>query len=122
MHIASLGNLNFSKFPSWQQHCTHSLSDTEKLMAEALSEIPSEDELEVNSTNSNNNPWSLRLALLPTKHFYLRKQSLSKLEIAICSSPFILSPTAGVNKSVSQSVRKAVRGISNKLFISRLVW
>ena len=46
------------------------------------------------------------------QHFYLRKQSLSKLEIAICR-PFMLSPTAGV----SQSVRKTVCSISNKIII-----
>ena len=41
------------------------------------------------------------------QHFYLRKQSLNKLEIAICS-PFILSPTAGDSQSESQSVRKVI--------------
>ena len=37
------------------------------------------------------------------QHFYLRKQSLNKLEIAICR-PFISSPIAGVSQSVSQSI------------------
>ena len=57
------------------------------------------------------------------QHFYLRKQSLSKLEIAICR-PFILSPTAGVSRSVNQpvslSVRKTVPSISNKIIYFKI--